>query len=636
MKTRKRWLTVFLLAVLCLSSCTGKPTRGEPAPQAEPEGEQENAQTQKPTQSQPAGASAGTETVPDLTAMDAGSEAVRLLCEQQLGPVTARYYAINEDIQWVAPDTLLAGADLEHPQYYSVGNGAMAQCPATRYAQELELYAYGEDWNVLFDCWQTEGGLRVRNLAVGENQARVSAFAERSQGVLLRAADGKLAVYGLWYRDVVPVVLDMPEGVDAVLPNGSGSHYLLHAQDGWYLDWSGRRIAQLSDAAGPVRWRGEETIVYDVENPETGRLSTFCYDVEADAGQMLLADYMPYPAAAEGERVLLVKDAYALRLAADGAAYLRALPDGAEQPLAGLNVRGCTLEAGNGELVFCRRRSEADTWRQLGFIDCAAGACTLWNRETPEGLHEENTVLCLGETAIGIKAAAATASGVQSYLLVYSMERPHGVLVARLSEQLKQLAARNIGQNQLRDTDEAFAPACERVAEYLAAQGGMQIAQFKPDQLGAVIVPMDKPDTFLCTIFRKDCYDVQRLKITPAGVQMLTQEARPAVPDSPGLAALLNGAQMGAGVEDFLYDICQTEEERKAFLASCDEARQAFGQYLYEHPQTLGGAQPEALSAQLLLLADYSFSLQLYRARPDELSSFTQLYYTPGLGVWQK
>ncbi len=108
------------------------------------------------------------------------------------------------------------------------------------------------------------------------------------------------------------------------------------------------------------------------------------------------------------------------------------------------------------------------------------------------------------------------------------------------------------------------------------------------------------------------------------------------MPASPGLASLLNWAQMGAGVEDCLYDICRTEEERETFLASCDEAKQAFQQYLYEHPQTLSGAQPEAFSAQLSLLADYSFSLQLYRTEPDESSSFTQLYYTPGLGVWQE
>ncbi len=459
---KKLCLTVFAILLLALCACSKQPAPEQPAAVDTPAPEQPQAATPAKAEDQPAEpepqpteaaaqpeAYIAAEDVPDLPLRYAGYNTVSRLHAYEIGPVSISYCSVTEAYRFVPSDTLCVGADSAQPEYYSAANGALTRCPAQRYELDLELPAYGQMWHVCFECWQTEGGLAVRNLTdrqQTENAASVQALSGSSTCVLLHGPDRKLALFDLEHASAEPVLQDLPFTPASIYPNGSGSRYLLCEQTGgndllgeyvWYLDDANHPLEILNDRPfgvtypPHVRWRGDDELVYDIENPETGKFTTYLYNVLTQTEQILLADYDPYPFCAEdtaSERYLLVHDTYALRVERGGTVTIRNLSDGTEQVIAGFTLPEYYnhLYVGSGDMVFYRATHQnSDSWEQIGFIDCATGSCAVLNRRVPDTLHEAYDLLPLSETAFAIQASAETEFGTQNYLLIYDVSSWH-------------------------------------------------------------------------------------------------------------------------------------------------------------------------------------------------------------------
>lgn len=455
---KKLCLTVFAILLLALCACSKQPAPEQPAAVDTPAPEQPQAATPAKAEDQPAEpepqpteaaaqpeAYIAAETVPDLPLRYAGYNTVSRLHAYEIGPVSISYCSMAEAYDSLPADTLCVGADSAQPEYYSAANGALTRCPAQRYELDLELPAYSQTWHVCFDCWQTEGGLAVRNLTdrqQTENAASVQALSGSSTCVLLHGPDGKLALFDLEHASAEPVLQDLPFTPARIYPNGSGSRYLLCEQTGgndllgeyvWYLDDADHPLEILNDRPfgvvypSHVHWRSDGELVYDIENPETGKFTTYVYNILTQTEQVLLADYDPYPfyaADTASERYLLVHDTYALRVERGGTVAIRNLSDGAEQVIAGFTLPEYYnhLYVGSGDMVFYRATHQnSDSWEQIGFIDCATGSCAVLNRTLPGTLREAFDLVTLSETAFALQASAETELGMQNYLLIYDV-----------------------------------------------------------------------------------------------------------------------------------------------------------------------------------------------------------------------
>lgn len=455
---KKLCLTVFAILLLALCACSKQPAPEQPAAVDTPAPEQPQAATpakaeDQPTEPEPQPTEAAAqpeayiaaETVPDLPLRYAGYNTVSRLHAYEIGPVSISYCSMAEAYDSLPADTLCVGADSAQPEYYSAANGALTRCPAQRYELDLELPAYGQTWHVCFDCWQTEGGLAVHDLTdrrQTDNAASAQALSGSSSCVLLHGPDRKLALFDLEHASAEPVLQDLPFTPARIYPNGSGSRYLLCEQTGgddllgeyaWYLDDAGHPLEILNTrpfgAINPahIRWRGDGELVYDIENPETGKYTTYLYQIQTKEETILLADYDPYPFWAEdtaSERYLLVHDTYALRVERGGTVAIRNLSDGAEQVIAGFTLPEYYnhLYVGSGDVAFYRAKHQnSDGWEQIGFIDCATGNCAVLNRTMPDTLREAFDLVTLSETAFALQASAETELGVQNYLLVYDV-----------------------------------------------------------------------------------------------------------------------------------------------------------------------------------------------------------------------
>lgn len=440
-------LSVFLLLTLC--ACTEEAAQQPPVQETPVRAETaENSMLGEPEpqlteEEAPPEAYIAAEDVHDLPFRYASRNTVSQLHAYEIGPVSISYCSVTEAYRFVPSDTLCVGADSAQPEYYSAANGALTRCPAQRYELNLELPAYEQTWHVCFDCWQTEGGLAVRNLTQQtENAASAQVLSGSSTCVLLHGPDGKLALFDLEHASAEQVLQDLPLTPARIYPNGSGSRYLLCEQIGgddllgeyvWYLDDADHPLEILNTRPfgtinpAHIRWRGDNELVYDIENPETGKNTTYVYNILTQAEQVLLADYDPYPFWAEdtaSERYLLVHDTYALRVERGGTVAIRNLSDGTEQVIAGFTLPEYYnhLYVGSGDMVFYRATHQnSDSWEQIGFIDCATGNCAVLNRRVPETLHEEFDLLPLSETAFAIQASAETERGTKKYLLIYDI-----------------------------------------------------------------------------------------------------------------------------------------------------------------------------------------------------------------------
>ena len=375
------------------------------------------------------------EIVPDLGLCYAPFGTFSQLKLSQNGPVKIGYYAAElSGSVWIS-NTLCIGAAGTEPEYYCAANGTLTRVPAHRYEKDVTIDAYGETWHVLFDCWRTEDGLAVRNLPVKrENAAGAQALSENDGCVLLRGPDGKLALFDLENETAKAVLENLPAPASRVYPNGSASRYLFcrEGENGrytWFLDSDDQPLAALNDrAAAPacVRWRGETQLAYDIENPETGKFSTYLYDIPSETERPLLEEYDPYPFLAEDTaeaRYLLVQDAYALRVERGGAVTICDLSDGTKQKISDFSLPDeySTFFVGSGNVVFYRAGYQDEAWQQIGFIDCAAGNCAVLGRTVPPQIKEAFDLIPLGETAFALQASAEKASGTQDYLLVYDV-----------------------------------------------------------------------------------------------------------------------------------------------------------------------------------------------------------------------
>lgn len=219
-----------------------------------------------------------------------------------------------------------------------------------------------------------------------------------------------------------------PSATDLLICKNDGDVYTYYLYDGVNL----HELTTLNDRPfgvvypPHVRWRSDGELVYDIENPETGKFTTYVYNILTQTEQVLLADYDPYPfyaADTASERYLLVHDTYALRVERGGTVAIRNLSDGAEQMIAGFTLpEGYShLYVGSGDMVFYRAGYQDGAWRQIGFIDCATGSCAVLNRTLPGTLREAFDLVTLSETAFALQASAETELGMQNYLLIYDV-----------------------------------------------------------------------------------------------------------------------------------------------------------------------------------------------------------------------
>lgn len=177
-----------------------------------------------------------------------------------------------------------------------------------------------------------------------------------------------------------------------------------------------------------VRWRGDSELVYDVENPKTGKFTTYLYDILTKEEQVLLADYDPFPFYAVdtvSERYLLVNDTYALRVERGGTIFLRTLPDGDEIAVPDLQTPDTAyfhITPLDQQTALYFAANENYRFTTLAFIDCASGSCAKLERSVSDDMDEQFMML-LDESTVAIPANAGIADGGQNYLFVYSFNQ---------------------------------------------------------------------------------------------------------------------------------------------------------------------------------------------------------------------
>lgn len=175
-----------------------------------------------------------------------------------------------------------------------------------------------------------------------------------------------------------------------------------------------------------IRWRDDDELVYDVENPETGKFTTHVYNILTQTERVLLADYDPYPFYAVdtvSERYLLVHDTYALRVERGGTIFLRTLPDGDEIAVPELQTPETAyfhITPLDQQTALYFAADENHRFTTLAFIDCESGSCAKLERSVSDDMDEQ-FIMLLDESTVAIPANAGTADGGQNYLLIYDI-----------------------------------------------------------------------------------------------------------------------------------------------------------------------------------------------------------------------
>ena len=174
-----------------------------------------------------------------------------------------------------------------------------------------------------------------------------------------------------------------------------------------------------------VRWRGDSALVYDVEEPDTGKYTTYLYRIETEDETILLADYDPFPFMAEdsvSERVLLIGDTYVLRVEQGGSVYLRKIPNGSEITVPNLEMPD-TAYFHITQLNQCTAlyfdADEKVHFTTLAFIDCESGNCTKLERAGLDDMDEQ-FVMLLNENTVAVPASTGTAEDERYYVFVYA------------------------------------------------------------------------------------------------------------------------------------------------------------------------------------------------------------------------
>lgn len=221
-----------------------------------------------------------------------------------------------------------------------------------------------------------------------------------------------------------------PSATYLLICKNDGDVYTYYLYDGVNLHELTTLNARPFGVAYPphVRWRGDDELVYDIENPETGKYTTYLYQIQTEEEAILLADYDPFPfyaADTVSERVLLVDDTCALRVERGGAIFLRKLPDGDEVEVPDLQTPETAyfhITPLDQRTVLYFAADENDHFTTLTFIDCESGSCAKLERSVSDDMDEQ-FIMLLDENTVAIPANAGIADGGQKYLFVYSFNK---------------------------------------------------------------------------------------------------------------------------------------------------------------------------------------------------------------------
>lgn len=212
-----------------------------------------------------------------------------------------------------------------------------------------------------------------------------------------------------------------------------------------------------------VRWRGDDVLAFDVEDPGTGKWTTYGYDVLTGKEEVLLADYDPFPFDAGDtakERCLLIDDAYVLRVVRGGAVYLRRL-DAAE----GIQIPDLqTPDAAyfhitrlNSSTAVYFDADETGRLTTLAFIDLVSGSCAKLSLRVPDSLDAQYPILW-DDSSIAIPVNSNAADENQNDVFVYSFD-PDALLAVEAPEKAAENAAKTPDEAQIDETlltDEAL------------------------------------------------------------------------------------------------------------------------------------------------------------------------------------
>lgn len=176
-----------------------------------------------------------------------------------------------------------------------------------------------------------------------------------------------------------------------------------------------------------VRWHRDDELIYDIENLETGKYTTYLYQIQTQKEIILLADYDPFPFRAADtvkNRFLLIQDTYALRVERGGGVFLRLLPNGDEIKIPNLCTPDETYfhitQLGPHRALYYSA-DENGRYTTLAFIECGSGSCVKLKRIASDNMNEQ-AIMLLNENTVAIPAVAGTAGGgEQNYLFVYSV-----------------------------------------------------------------------------------------------------------------------------------------------------------------------------------------------------------------------
>lgn len=254
--------------------------------------------------------------------------------------------------------------------------------------------------------------------------------------------DARLALFG--EEGVKKAVsIEVPDNLDfkpfRADPNPSETYLLICKYDSdaptYYL-YDGtilHEISVLNDRAfgtvepSHVRWHSDDELIYDIENLETRKYTTYLYQIQTQKETILLADYDPFPFRAADtvkNRFLLIQDTYALRVERGGGVFLRLLPNGDEIKIPNLCTPDETYfhitQLGPHRALYYSA-DESGRYTTLAFIECRSGSCVKLKRIASDNMNEQ-AIMLLNENTVAIPAVAGTAGGgEQNYLFVYSV-----------------------------------------------------------------------------------------------------------------------------------------------------------------------------------------------------------------------
>lgn len=259
--------------------------------------------------------------------------------------------------------------------------------------------------------------------------------------------DARRALLGTLAADK-PIQMDVPADLDFVpfrtISAPSASSLLICKKDGdaddapltYYL-YDGENLNELTVlnhrsfgmvSPAHVRWRSDDELAYDVEDPKTGSYTTYLYELQTQKETVLLSDYAPFPFYAEDtipERYLLVADTYALRIRRGGGVFLRQLPDGDEIVVTDLQTPDTAyfhMTPLSRNTVVYFSADETSHFTTLAFLDRESGLCAKLERPASDELSEQSIML-LDESTIAIPVTTRTAMAEQTYLFVYSFSK---------------------------------------------------------------------------------------------------------------------------------------------------------------------------------------------------------------------